>query len=117
MGHRTPQLSIGLVLFLSSLLVTPTKTQTTFDLKCHPFQNLEFNHSIDTSCPSSAGNATPNTSGHALQNIAKNNFCAKGQAVDIKHADLLQLQSETEKNSDYKNWNDKNLPANRNPVH
>ena len=110
-----PQVAVGLVLLLSVVLVTATNAQETFDLKCHPFQSLEAKHPIDTSCPSPAGNATPETSGHALQNIAKNNFCASGEPVDITHQDLLQLQTEAEGIPGYRGWNKDNLPSSRDP--
>jgi hypothetical protein len=105
--------AVGL-LFSASLGIY-ANAQSTFDLKCHPFKALEAKHAIDGSCPSAAGDAQPATSGHALQNIAKNNFCAGGQAVDITHDDLLQLQSAAQKIPGYQNWNRENLPPSRDP--
>lgn len=107
--------AIGLVVFVSVALLTAANAQTTFALRCHPFQKLEVSHPIDTSCKSAAGNATPETSGHALQNAAKNNFCAEGQPVDITAKDLLSLQTEAAKNPEYQYWDRQNLPSSRDP--
>lgn len=55
----------------------------------YPFADIEVAHSIDADC-GAAGNATdaPNQA----QNLAKNNFCAAGDAITVTPTDLVQLQ-------------------------
>jgi len=104
---------ICLLVLILSLGRCASAQKNQFDLKCHPFQALEMVHPIDSSCPSADGNATDSTSGHALQNVAKNNFCAGNTFVDIKHEDFVQLQQSVEKLPGYPTWNNQNYPGSR----
>jgi hypothetical protein len=101
------------ILVLDSAL--DASAQTKFDLKCHPFSALEVPHAIDSSCPKATGNATTPTSGQALQNQAKNNFCAAAPFVDISHDDLLALETLVEALPEFPSWNRQHLPPGRNP--
>jgi hypothetical protein len=112
---RNPPVAIGLVFFLAFVLIPTIEAQTTFNPECNPFQSLETKHPIDTKCASAAGNAQPAASGHALQNLAKNNFCAAGQVVDIAYDTLIKLQRAAESVPGYAGWNRNNLPPSRDP--
>ncbi len=94
-------------------LALGASAQTKFDLKCHPFKTLEVTHPIDSSCPSLTGNVTDKASGHALQNLAKNNFCAAAPFLDISYDDLLQLEKSVEKLPGFKTWDRNHYPDSR----
>jgi hypothetical protein len=112
---RKAAFATGLAFLVSFILLPVARAQTTFNLRCHPFQSFEAKHPVDVSCPGSTGNAQPATSGHALQNLAKNNFCAAGLVIDITHDGLLQLQHAAEAIPGYAGWNRNNLPSSRDP--
>ena len=85
-----------------------------FNLTCHPFQSLEVQQPIDTSCPRPTGNVADATSAHGKQNAVKNNFCAGTPFASVTHDNLLQLQTAIAKDvPDYSTWNRNNLPADR----
>ena len=56
---------------------------------------------------------TDKTSGHALQNLAKNNFCAAEPFSDISHNNLLQLEKTVEKLPGFPTWDRDHYPDSR----
>jgi len=66
-----------------------------FHLSCTlPFDSIAQRHSVDDSCGPTGNAKLPDP--RALQNRAKNNFCAKGAAVNIDFEVLHQLQQDAE---------------------
>jgi len=78
-----------------------------------PFDAIKQSHSIDTSCPM-AGTASSNA--QALQNEAKNNFCAKGPPVNLNLRDFAQLQQAAE-TAGIPFGGDNSLPEDRDALH
>ena len=60
-----------------------------------PFDAIAVRHPIDDSCGSS-GSESDDTTARAMQNQAKNNFCAQGAPVNIDFEVLHQLQADAE---------------------
>jgi len=79
-----------------------------------PFGPIQMHHPIDDSCPAS-GNASvdnPKQKAQALQNEAKNNFCAVGAPANIDFEVLHQLQQDAE-NARISFGNDSQIPPDR----
>lgn len=66
-----------------------------FDMKCHPFQSLEVKRPIDSQC-GPTGDAG-SKQGLALQDLAKDNFCAKGTLKVLTFADYPKMQAAAQK--------------------
>ncbi len=77
-----------------------------------PFNNIAQHHPIDDSCGPD-GNGAAN-SPQAMQNNAKNNFCASGAPVDVDFDTLHQLQGEAAKRVTF--GSDASLPHDRSPL-
>jgi len=60
-----------------------------------PFDAIAVHHPIDDSCGPS-GSESDDTTARAMQNQAKNNFCAQGAPVNIDFEVLHQLQADAE---------------------
>jgi len=78
-----------------------------------PFDPIKQQHPIDNSCPPN-GNAAADTP-QALQNQAKNNFCALGTPVNVDFTVLRQLQQDAANRVTF--GNDTKLPVNRSLLH
>lgn len=66
-----------------------------FHLSCTlPFDSIAQHHLVDDSCGPTGNAKLPDP--RALQNRAKNNFCAKGPLVNIDFEVLHQLQQDAE---------------------
>jgi hypothetical protein len=74
-----------------------------------PFDSIKQHHPIDDSCGLS-GNGKPDTP-QALQNQAKNNFCASGVPVNVDFSVLRQLQQDAANKVTF--GSDSKLPADR----
>jgi hypothetical protein len=75
-------------------------------------------HSIDDNCaargnvPLTGGSA--NDSAHALQNVAKNNFCATGIPALVTFISFKKLQQKLDQKApEAKHWSGLHLPGNR----
>ncbi len=90
METRSTSVVAGVALALA-LVSTHSAAQSAFRLRCHPFKSLERKHPVDSSCRAARGKAQAGTD-HAVQNSAKNNFCATGPVIDLTHPQLLDLQ-------------------------
>jgi hypothetical protein len=80
---------VCLSIVLLSLFRDDARAADKFPKKCIPFGSAAVHHSIDVTCGLPGKPANPASS---LQNTAKNNFCAKGSAQQIRIADLTTLQ-------------------------
>ena len=83
-----------------------------------PFDAIKVHHPIDDSCVARGDVPEPpvadNDAGHALQNEAKNNFCAPGGPVVITFATFSRLQKNLDqKIPAAKTWNRDHLPKDR----
>ena len=79
-----------------------------------PFDSIRQHHPIDDSC-SASGNASvdnPKQKAQALQNQAKNNYCATGSPVNIDFEVLHQLQKDAE-TAGISFGNDSQIPSDR----
>ena len=83
--------------------------QQTFPMTCHPFKTIEVRHPIDGSC----GLAGKGEGGSALQNQAKNNFCAGASYQSMAQADLLGKQAQVAALPGYLQWSGESMPASR----
>jgi hypothetical protein len=83
-------------LTLCALALCVSASAATFDPPCKlPFASIANNQPIDSKC-GVAGNAGANQ-GMRLQDMAKNNFCAKGKPVVLRFSDYPSLQKAAEK--------------------
>jgi hypothetical protein len=88
-----------------------------------PFANIAKHHPIDDNCPARGEvpdpPVEPNDPAHALQNVAKNNFCATGSPVLVTFLSFKKLQEQLEQTvPEAKTWGRKpngqeDLPADR----
>jgi hypothetical protein len=91
------------------LLATAAAGQQSFPMACHPFQAIEVQHPVDSSC----GLTGKGTGGSALQNRVKNNFCAGTNYQNIKQQNLLGKQAKVAALPGYAQWDGENMPASR----
>jgi hypothetical protein len=85
-----------------------------------PFDPIKHHHPIDDTCPA-RGNvpdpppaSDPNSPAHALQNLAKNNFCATGGPALVTFTSFKKPQSKLDqKVPATKTWTRDHLPADR----
>ncbi len=83
--------------------------QDKFPMTCHPFQAIEVQHPIDSSC----GLTGTGKGGSALQNQTKNNFCAGTTYQPITQQDILSKQAKVAALPGYLQWDQENMPASR----
>ena len=83
--------------------------QEKFPMTCHPFQTIEMQHPIDSSC----GLNGDGKGGSALQNQTKNNFCAGNSYQPITQSDLLSKQQKVAALPGYSDWSPENMPSSR----
>lgn len=77
-----------------------------------PFNAIQQHHPVDDACGPD-GNGKPN-SPQALQNDAKNNFCADGNPINVTFEVLRGLQQQAENRVTF--GSDKSLPEDRSPL-
>lgn len=65
-----------------------------FEMKCHPFASLEVKRPIDSKC--GARGDAGSKQALALQDQAKDNFCATGTPRSMQFADYPQMQAAAE---------------------
>jgi hypothetical protein len=91
-----------------------------FILDCTlPFESIKKPRTIDGNCPVHGDapftGGSANDSAHALQNLAKNNFCATGTPALVTFISFKRLQQKLDKKvSEAKAWNQFHLPGDRN---
>jgi hypothetical protein len=83
-----------------------------------PFASIAKHRSIDDNCPGRGEvpeqSDNPNDPAHALQNLAKNNFCATGTPALVTFTSFKKLQQKLDKKvPKAKTWNRDHLPADR----
>jgi hypothetical protein len=83
-----------------------------------PFASIAKHRSIDDNCAARGEvpdpPAEPNDPAHALQNLAKNNFCAIGPSVLVTFTNFKKLQQKLDKKAPVaKTWDRTHLPADR----
>jgi len=83
--------------------------QEKFPMTCHPFQAIEVQHPIDSSC----GLTGTGKGGSALQNQAKNNFCAGTTYQTMMQQDILSKQAKVAALLGYLQWDQENMPTSR----
>ncbi len=83
--------------------------QQKFPMTCHPFQAIEMQHPIDSSC----GLHGKGVGGSAVQNQTKNNFCAGTTYQPITQQDLLAKQAKVAAIPGYLTWTPEEMPAGR----
>jgi len=83
--------------------------QQNFPMTCHPFQAIELQHPIDSSC----GLTGTGKGGSALQNQTKNNFCAGTTYQTITQQDILSKQAKVAALPGYLQWDQENMPTSR----
>ncbi len=93
-------LAIGLASTIPSARLAPKTTGAAgtahMVVSCTlPFDDIKVHHPLDDSC-GPTGNEKTATTAQALQNLAKNNFCAAGAPIDIDFDVLHQLQKDAE---------------------
>ena len=93
------------------VLCTFAMGQDKFPMTCHPFKTIEMRHPIDGTC-GVTGDAQSG-GGSALQNEAKNNFCAGTTYQVITQQDLLTKQAKTAALPGYAHWSGQDMPASR----
>jgi len=113
---RNALLSFGAVVLVG--IVEEAKPQPFVPGCMLPFDAIKVHHPIDDSCLSRGDVPEPpvaaNDAGHALQNEAKNNFCAFGSPVLVTFATFSRLQRNLDqKIPAAKTWNREHLPADR----
>jgi hypothetical protein len=91
------------------VLCTFAAGQQKFPMTCHPFQAIEMQHPIDSSC----GLAGTGKGGSAVQNQTKNNFCAGTRYQTITQPDLLGKQQKVAALPGYSEWSPENVPTSR----
>src|ERR1035438_7517632 len=94
---------------ITMALGTVAVGQQKFPMTCHPFQAIEVQHPIDSSC----GLTGKGQGGSALQNQTKNGFCAGTTYQSIAQADLLSKQAKVAALPGYQQWSGENMPASR----
>ncbi|MGA8878178.1 MAG: hypothetical protein WB555_21750, partial [Candidatus Korobacteraceae bacterium] len=94
-------------LMFSLVLATAAAGQQSFPMTCHPFQTIEAQHPIDSSC----GLSGKGTDGSALQNQVKNNFCAGTNYQTITQQDLVSKQAKVAALPGYAQWDGENMPS------
>lgn len=87
-----------------------------FDPGCPtlPFEAIKVKRPIDSTCPrGGSASATDPAGAHALENEAKNNFCAKGDPVPVTYNAFVGLQTAVNNMTDLP-WGEGNrLPPDR----
>jgi hypothetical protein len=85
-----------------------------FTVDCQlPFENIKKRHPIDDNC-TARGAAEGNDSADALQNLAKNNFCATSVPALVTFISFKKLQQRLDqKLPEAKHWSAQHLPGNR----
>jgi hypothetical protein len=96
---------VAVTMALGTVAVGQQKSPMT----CHPFKAIEMQHPIDGTC----GLTGKGQGGSALQNQAKNNFCAGTSYQSIAQADLLSKQAMVAALPGYQQWSGENMPASR----
>lgn len=94
---------------ITIVLCTFAPGQDKFPMTCHPFQAIEVQHPIDSSC----GITGTGKGGSALQNQTKNNFCAGTTYQTITQPDLLSKQAKVAALPGYLQWDQENMPTSR----
>src|ERR1035438_2689060 len=90
---------------ITMALGTVAVGQQKFPMTCHPFQAIEVQHPIDSSC----GLTGKGQGGSALQNQTKNSFCAGTTYRSIAQADLLSKQAKVAALPGYQQWAGENM--------
>lgn len=96
-------------LMIPLVLATVAAGQQSFPMTCHPFQAIEVQHPIDSSC----GLTGKGTGGSALQNQAKSNFCAGTSYQTITQQDLVAKQAKVAALPGYAQWDGEHMPSSR----
>ena len=83
-----------------------------------PFASIAKHQSIDDNCGARGEVPDPpvdqNDPAHALQNVAKNNFCATGTPALVTFTSFKKLQQKLDQEAPVaKTWNREHLPADR----
>ncbi|MGA2371778.1 MAG: hypothetical protein ACLPPV_04230 [Candidatus Korobacteraceae bacterium] len=94
---------------ITMVLGTFAVGQNKFPMTCHPFQAIEVQHPIDSSC----GLTGTGKGGSALQNQTKNNFCAGTTYQAITQQDILSKQTKVAALPGYLQWDQENMPTSR----
>ncbi|HLL75883.1 MAG TPA: hypothetical protein VK421_11550 [Pyrinomonadaceae bacterium] len=87
-----------------------------FDPGCElPFKPIQKKQPIDGQCPKGGHSALIGAKPeHVLQNLAKNNFCAKGDPTPVNYDAFVALQAAVNDMGDSLNWGSgQKLPADR----
>jgi hypothetical protein len=111
---------VSAVVCVSLLVAVRLASAESFILNCTlPFETMPKHRTIEDTCaahgdaPLTGGSA--NDSAHALQNLAKNNFCATATPELVTFISFKRLQQKLDKKvSEAKAWNQFHLPADRN---
>jgi hypothetical protein len=94
-------------LVIPLMLATVASGQQSFPMTCHPFQSMEVQHPIDSTC----GLTGKGMDGSALQNQVKNNFCAGSDYQTITQQDLLSKQAKVAALPGYAQWDGQHMPT------
>jgi len=103
----------------SLLLTVVSVSAEPFTVDCQlPFENIKKHHPIDDNCAARGEVPDPpvaaNDPAHALQNQAKNNFCATGTPALVTFTSFKKLQQKLDtKVPEAKHWTRDKLPADR----
>ena len=82
------------------------------------FASIAKHHPIDDNCAARGEvpdpPVAPNDPAHALQNLAKNNFCATGSPTLVTFTSFKKLQQKLDQKAPVaRTWNREHLPADR----
>jgi hypothetical protein len=110
---------VSAVVCTSLLVAGGSVSAEPFTVECQlPFETIKEHHSIDDNCaahgnaPLTGGSASD--SAHALQNVAKNNFCATGIPALVTFISFKKLQQKLDQKApEAKHWSGLHLPGNR----
>jgi hypothetical protein len=85
-----------------------------------PFSSIAQHHSIDDNCGARGEVPDPpvdqNDPAHALQNVAKNNFCATGTPALVTFTSFKKLQQKLDQKAPVaQTWDRNHLPTDRSP--
>jgi len=82
-----------------------------------PFEAIKVKRPIDGTCPRAGSSANDPTGAHALENEAKNNFCATGDPVPVTYNAFVNLQAAVNKMTDLPWGEGTRLPPDRSKLH
>jgi hypothetical protein len=110
---------ISAIVCTSLLVAVGSVSAEPFSVDCQlPFASIAKHRPIDDNCPARGEvpdpPVDPNDLAHALQNMAKNNFCATGTPALVTFTSFKKLQHKLDQKAPVaKTWDRDHLPADR----